>query len=66
MGDNSWCADELIHVPQPETVFEDIKNMTFEEMKERLFRMVLAQCGDGVPSPDAIAEWLQSKPENNK
>ena len=66
MGDNSWCADEQIHVPQPETVFEDIKNMTFEEMKERLFRMVLAQCEDGVPSPDAIAEWLQSKPENDK
>ena len=32
MEDNNWYADELILVPEPETRFETIKNMTKDEL----------------------------------
>lgn len=63
MGGNTWYSDELILVPMPESIFEVIKNMTLEEMSQKLFPMVLGQCEEGVPSPELIEEWLNSKPD---
>lgn len=63
MGGNTWYSDELILVPTPESVFEVIKNMTLEEMSQKLFPMVLSQCEEGVPSPELIEEWLNSRPD---
>lgn len=65
MSGNTWYADDLILVPEPSSIFEVIKNMTFDEMKEQLFAMVLGQCEDGVPSPELIETWLDSKPESS-
>lgn len=62
MGGNTWYSDELILVPTPESIFEVIKNMTLEEMSQKLFPMVLSQCEDGVPSPELVEQWLNSKP----
>lgn len=36
MTGNNWYSDELILVPQPQTYFEAIKSMTFEEMSDFL------------------------------
>lgn len=63
MGGNTWYSDELILVPTPESIFEVIKNMTLEEMSQKLFPIVLRQCEDGVPSQELIEEWLNSKPD---
>lgn len=63
MGGNTWYSDELILVPTPESVFEVIKNMTLEEMSQKLCPMVLSQCEEGVPSPELIEEWLNSRPD---
>lgn len=63
MGGNTWHSDELILVPTPESIFEVIKNMTLEEMSQKLFPIVLRQCEDGVPSQELIEEWLNSKPD---
>ena len=63
MGGNTWYSDELILVPTPESIFEVIKNMTLEEMSQKLFPIVLSQCEDGVPSQELIEEWLNSKPD---
>lgn len=63
MGGNTWYSDELILVPTPESIFEGIKNMTLEEMSQKLFPIVLRQCEDGVPSQELIEEWLNSKPD---
>lgn len=62
MSDNTWYADELIHVPDAQSIFELIKNMTLEEMRDNLFALVLALCEEGVPSADMIEDWLNSKP----
>lgn len=64
MQGNNWYADELIHVPEPKSVFEVIKNMTIEEMGSELLPMMLALCEEGVPSPEVVREWLSGKPEN--
>ena len=63
MGGNNWYSDELILVPAPASVFELIKNMTMEEMKANLFPMMMSLCEDGVPSPEEIERWLNSRPE---
>lgn len=63
MGKNTWYSDELILVPAPESIFEIIKNMTLDEMAQKLFPMVLSQCEKGIPSPELVAIWLSSKPE---
>lgn len=63
MGGNTWYSDELILVPTPESVFEVIKNMTLEEMSQKLFPMVLSQCEEGIPSPELVEQWLISKPD---
>lgn len=60
MSGNTWYAEELIHVPEAATIFEVIKNMDFEEMKENLFPLVLSICEDGVPSSELIEQWLRS------
>lgn len=65
MGNNTWCSDELILMPAPESIFEVIKNMTLEEMSKDLFPMVLSQCEEGVPSPELVENWLNSKPGTN-
>ena len=65
MGNNTWSQDELIYVPEATTMFEVIKNMTQEEMAEHLFPMVLSQCEEGVPAPELIAQWLDSKPNGD-
>lgn len=36
--------------------------MTLEEMSQNLFPMVLGQCEEGVPSPELVEQWLNSKP----
>lgn len=63
MGGNNWYSDELILVPSPASVFELIKNMTLEEMTANLFPMMMSLCEDGVPSPEEIERWLNSRPE---
>ena len=65
MSGNTWYSDELILVPTPESIFEVIKNMTLEEMSRELFPMVLGQCEEGIPSPELVEDWLNSKPETN-
>lgn len=65
MCNNTWYSDELILVPTPGSIFEVIKNMTIEEMSKELFPMVLRQCKGGVPSPELVEIWLNSKPKTN-
>lgn len=63
MGDNNWAADELIHVPEAQSNFEVIKNMTMDEMVEELIPLITGLCEDGIPSHAAVKKWLSSKPE---
>lgn len=58
----NWSADELIHVPEPTSRFEIIKNMTVEEMAKELIPMVVELCEDGVPSEELILSWLSNAP----
>ena len=64
MAGNTWSADELILVGEAKTRFELIKNMTFEEMCDMLVPMLTELCEDGVPTTEAIAEWLSGNPES--
>lgn len=56
----NWSADELIHVPEPASRFEVIKNMTLEEMAKGFIPMIMELCEDGVPSEETAMEWLRS------
>lgn len=62
MSDNTWAADELIHIPEPDSVYEVIKNMMLDEMVNDLIPLIEEVCEDGVPSPGFMREWLTSKP----
>lgn len=62
MGGNTWAADELIHVPDPESNFEIIKNMSLDEMAAGLFPLLFDIIEDGVPSSEIMKEWLKAKP----
>ncbi len=64
MDDTTWGAACLIHLPEPESNFEVIKNMTIEEMAEQLFPLLAGICEDGVPSKELMLEWLEQKPED--
>ena len=63
MGDNTWYADELILLPAPASNFEAIKNMTLEEMAKGLLPLLAEVLEDGLPSPELMREFLESKPE---
>lgn len=63
MGNNTWSRDELIYVPQAQTRFEVIKNMTLQEMATDLIPMIGALCEDGVPCPDWVEMWLNGAPQ---
>ncbi len=63
MGNNTWAQDELIYVPQAQTRFEVIKNMTLQEMATELIPMIAGLCEDGVPSPELVETWLNGAPE---
>lgn len=63
MEDNTWYADELILLPAPENNFEVIKNMTLEEMATELLPLLSGILEDGLPSPELMKEFLESKPE---
>lgn len=65
LADNTWAADELIHIPEAKDNFEVIKNMTIEEAPEILTKMILELCEDGMPSQNCIAEWLSAKPQQD-
>jgi hypothetical protein len=62
MGDNTWASDELILVPQPETMFEVMKNLTREESPSFILSMIYQLCEEGLPPPEAIEEWLDLQP----
>lgn len=62
MADNNWYANELIHVPEPASQFEVIKNMTLDEAPGILLAMIRATCEDSLPTEDVLKQWLQSKP----
>lgn len=62
MGNNTWARDELIYVPEAQTRFEVIKNMTLQEMATELIPMVAAICEDGVPCPELVEAWLNGSP----
>lgn len=32
-------------------------------MSQKLFPLVLSQCEEGVPSPELVEQWLNSKPD---
>lgn len=63
LSDNTWAPDELIYIPNAQTNFEVIKNMTLEEAPDILTNMILSLCEDGMPSKETIAEYLSSKPD---
>lgn len=62
LGDNTWAKDELIYVPEAHTQFEVMKNMTIDEAPEIIMNLIHELCEDGVPSPEYIKNWLQTKP----
>lgn len=62
MCDNTWAADELIHIPEPASMFEVMKNLTREESPAFILSMIHELCDDEFPSPDAVLEWLDSQP----
>ena len=62
MGDNNWFANELIHLPEPKSRFEAIKNMTIEEMSTELFPLLHEICEDGIPSPELFRSFLEGAP----
>lgn len=63
MGDNTWAADELIHIPEPTSMFEVMKNLTIKETPDFIFNMIHHLCEDGLPTKETIATWLNTKPE---
>lgn len=60
MAGNTWAADELIHVV-PQTRFDDIKAMSFAQMKTGLIQQFIQLCEDGIPSEELVAEWLNEE-----
>lgn len=65
MGDNTWAADELIHIPEPTSVFEVMKNLTREESPAFILSMIHHLCKDGIPSLETVLTWLDSQPRQN-
>lgn len=66
MSGNTWAADELILVQEPQTVFEVIKNMTIEEMADELIPLIQRFCEDGIPTKDSMLEILKSDPHHEQ
>lgn len=66
MGNNTWARDELIYVPEAQTRFEVIKNMTLQEMAEKLMPMIAALFEEGVPCPELVEAWLNGSPAEDE
>lgn len=63
MSGNNWYSDELILLPAAKTRFEQIKNMTLQEMARNLIPMIVYElCEDGVPGPETVEKWLAGSP----
>jgi len=61
MAGNNWNSSELILMPVAKTRFEQIKNMTLQEMAESLVPMIVyGLCEEGVPNPESVKDWLST------
>lgn len=58
MGNNTWAANELIHVPEAKNPFEAIKSMTLNEMASDLIPLLAGVIENGVPSNECMKAWL--------
>lgn len=64
MAGNTWFAEDLIHVPEPETVFEVIKNMTQQEMSRQLPALLSRLYVPGkIPTEQEVYRLLEQKPQ---
>lgn len=63
LNDSTWAPDELIYIPEAQTNFEVIKNMTIKEAPAILTNLILSLCEDGMPSEETIAAYLNTKPD---
>lgn len=61
MGDNTWAADELIHLPDPGSPYEIIKNMTLDEMAKDLLPLIGQALKRGELTTEDMKEWLSGK-----
>ena len=64
MTGSNWYSEELVHVPEPASNFEVIKNMTIEEMAKDLMPMLLEIIEDGLPPEETVLQWLNKKPDS--